>query len=159
MTVRFYIRLPYTLCHLHSLLAHHPSLTTTRLVYLIPPPLPFINQSTSRRSIPLGAPVSHLTGTLNTYPSGSSERLTTTAIPATMCHQAVNSFCCGHTTIQMVTACGYAQASGKYCPDFQMSVDEAGSRYYDMPCMPCTGGGSGGKTGKSSSKKGKSRMK
>jgi hypothetical protein len=57
--------------------------------------------------------------------------------------------------VQNVTACGYAQASGRYCPDFQMSVDEANSGYYDMPCMPCTGNG-GEKKGKSKSRKEKS---
>jgi hypothetical protein len=76
-----------------------------------------------------------------------------------MCYQAVNSFVCGHSTpVGQVAACPYAQANGTYCPEFQTSVDEANSRYYDMPCMPCTGSGSGkkGKDGKSSSKKGKS---
>jgi hypothetical protein len=75
-----------------------------------------------------------------------------------MCYQAVSSFCCGHSTVLNVTACPYAQASGRYCPDFQMSVDEARSRYYDMPCMPCTGS-RGEKKGKSGSKREKSSRK
>lgn len=77
-----------------------------------------------------------------------------------MCYQAVNSFCCGHSTVLDVSPCAYAQASGRSCPDFQRSVDEAKSKSYDMPCMPCTGGGGGGdKKGKSGSKKGKSCRK
>jgi hypothetical protein len=60
-----------------------------------------------------------------------------------MCYQVVNSFGCGHITVQKVTACAYAKASGRYCPMFQTSVDEQNSRSFDMPCMPCTGSGGG----------------
>lgn len=76
-----------------------------------------------------------------------------------MCFKAVNSFVCGHSSVLNLTACPYAQATGRYCPDYQMSVDEAGSTYYDMPCMPCTGSHGKEKKGKSSSKKGKSCRK